>query len=330
MKPVIVTALLLFLYAFPATSQQVKPCNRISGPYLHVVQSGETLMSISRKYSMDTTELIIWNQIQDASKIRRCQNIVLIEPGIYRQRVRNRDTRMPGPGILSLATSNSFKNQMDSMKFALQNFYFKDASGELAYYLPGPWFPNSKLLYPETHFKNTETDMRAFLLQMHQLGLILKKKELSNQDKLNIRNTVKKLNNSNIKPVYANGLPVKERPKTPINPTIGPRVHLAAWQIVDSTNSPIPNTTVYLIQVKAFIQCPCEDCFAEKKDACDIHQLEAFMVKKDGADYWVSAGPYHLFVTKKVGLIEKVIHYEKKKVTYMDSGKPTTIVAKGR
>lgn len=330
MKPIVFISVLLCLQSISAKAQQLKPCVTTSGPYWHIVQSGETLMSISRKYAIDTSLLIWWNQIKDASKIQRCQRIKLIEPDIYRQRVKKKDVQMPGPAILSLSTSNLYKRQMDSMNQFVQKIYTKNPSGELEYYLDYPWIINPRWTYPETHFRNPEKDLIRFLLLMHELGLILQKKKLSDNDKISLRKTLIEVKNSKIKPVYANGFLVRERIKNTKIPKMSPLIKLANWQIVDSTSSPIPNTTYYLIQVSAFLQCLCDNCFAEKKDGCDIDHLEPFILKKDGANYRVSAGPYHLFVTKKTGSIEKVIHYEKKKVTGEDYNRINRIVVKGK
>ena len=326
MKPVRLFSLLLLALPFYTSAQKAKPCIQSSGPYAHIVQAGETLQSISKAYSIDSLDLIEWNSLSSPVRLKRCQKILLIPPKTYKERLKAGDIKKPRAPVLSLAASNAFKKQLDSMNQVLEISFHANASGELYYYLSDPLYTRKAWFFPEIHFKNTPAELQSFLALMQDLDLILKKKSLSYQDKQQLRAVIKSMESNKLQPVYANGSKLKAGPKASPLPSSPTGILLEGWKIVDKKNDTIPNTTVYLIQPQAFLKCACEACFSEHIDACEIQQLEGFVVEKQEGHYITAPGPYHLFVTQRAGDIEMVIHYQKWKVRPNDGGKVFKLV----
>ncbi|MBK8921043.1 MAG: LysM peptidoglycan-binding domain-containing protein [Saprospirales bacterium] len=61
----------------PSTTGQ---CPEQSSEGIHIVQTGETLYEIARRYYLPAQSLMEWNEIQDPGQIQRCQRIYLFKP----------------------------------------------------------------------------------------------------------------------------------------------------------------------------------------------------------------------------------------------------------
>jgi LysM repeat protein len=66
--------------AIPKSYNNTDPCSPSSDPNLHVVQKGETLYAISRKYSVPVAQLQTWNNLADGNIISLCQKLWVRQP----------------------------------------------------------------------------------------------------------------------------------------------------------------------------------------------------------------------------------------------------------
>ncbi|MCU0347003.1 MAG: LysM peptidoglycan-binding domain-containing protein [Saprospiraceae bacterium] len=64
------------------TSNNSNPCAPTNEPGFHVVQKGETLYAISRKYSVPVAQLQSWNKLSDGNVISLCQRLIVGQAGI--------------------------------------------------------------------------------------------------------------------------------------------------------------------------------------------------------------------------------------------------------
>ncbi len=64
----------------PKSYNNTNPCAPSNDPTLHVVQKGETLYAISRKYSVPVAQLQTWNNLIDGNVISLCQKLWVKQP----------------------------------------------------------------------------------------------------------------------------------------------------------------------------------------------------------------------------------------------------------
>jgi LysM repeat protein len=64
----------------PKSYDNADPCSPSSDPNLHVVQKGETLYAISRKYGVPVAQLQGWNNLADGNVISLCQKLWVKQP----------------------------------------------------------------------------------------------------------------------------------------------------------------------------------------------------------------------------------------------------------
>lgn len=71
---------LLTLLSF-TTESRAQDCPNDTRPGIHVVQRGETLWGISRKYDMSVDEIVAANQMDVGKTLRRCDELRVRKPG---------------------------------------------------------------------------------------------------------------------------------------------------------------------------------------------------------------------------------------------------------
>lgn len=66
--------------AAPTAYGNADPCGPSNDPSIHVVQKGETLYSLSRKYGVPVAQLLGWNNLADGNIINLCQKLWVKQP----------------------------------------------------------------------------------------------------------------------------------------------------------------------------------------------------------------------------------------------------------
>jgi peptidoglycan DL-endopeptidase LytF len=94
------------------------PCPNLAGPGVHIVSTGETLLSISRKYGVPLNDLQKWNNLKNANQIKTCQSIAVVAPRGVQTSVATKTTQIKktvAPAKMPVLASKSTKKSISKL-----------------------------------------------------------------------------------------------------------------------------------------------------------------------------------------------------------------------
>lgn len=103
-------------------SKSKDPCAPSTEPGIHIVQKGETLYSLSRRYGVSLQDLRKWNNLVGTDIINVCQRLVVADPSLTPPPATEAPTTKQPSGIFEPKPTESILSKPDKMaKAAWQN-----------------------------------------------------------------------------------------------------------------------------------------------------------------------------------------------------------------
>lgn len=323
MKCCLLAFIVLFLF-FPRYSYEQNYQPPVVYESIHVVQKGETLYSISRKFNISIGDLKKWNGLtEDALYVgQRLQ--VSFSTYAYVQ----------PPPLMEYRLSQQYADSIMYARVWVQNNCLFNVSGELQYHITPAYRYTGNWRERVSQFYNTPAELDNYLRLFRELNTILVKRILDNEDRKRIRRTYEairsferdKLAFRNREGRFEDGsnqdmYPASWRPPDVYSTSSPGTISVNILAVRASNLQPLPNSKVYAVKNYgrsnyAYVDLSCleSDC-----RSCDFAQTRIT------SDY-LANGPfypdtYQLLVTLQQAGIEHIVFCGKQPITKADDGK---------
>lgn len=320
----------------------------------YIVRQGETLFSIARKHNTSVQELKVLNNLSGDNDLRAGMRILVpfpvfsnpdVEPFKYTP-PRNVASAVDSMPPMEFFLSQAYADLILRRRIQVQNNFLLDASGELTFYInpnydnAGPWRNKVR------QFINTPEQLNRYLQHFDALIAILVKPRLENADRNDLVKMYQALKSFEyyelgylntdgyyvgFKKWYLDIRPA-EKPATtamtPYSTPFAPGILDVKFAVVrQSDRKPLPNTLIYALTRYHLSNPECLACLTSDYRNCDPAAMD--IKAKDLVAEKMLAGPYHFVVTLKQSGLEKIIGYQKRKLTAADDGKTIPIEIPG-
>jgi len=331
---------------------------------IHIVQKGETLYGLARKYQVRISDIKQWNKLQSEE----------INVG-QRLRVTSGKSNFIPP-LMDYTLSQEYANRIMYARVQVHNNCLFNVSGELEFYLKPNYGNNGTWRRGIKQFFTSASELDIYLQLFNELNTMLVKTTLKNEDRgkivylyrrilkfeyfrlayahaegnyVNLQTylqyqgvplsdiplTAKAMNygsSSDPPPTYSTSSP--DPTPTGTSPVVEPystsspvlvKVNIIAIKSTDL--SPLPDSQVYVLEKEHLNDPKCLRCLTSDNQNCDpvgMNITSVNLVKK-----LISPGFYHLVVTIRQDGMERIVVYEKRNIALTDEGKTITLPVPG-
>lgn len=290
---------------------------------IHIVQKGETLYSVARQYDVSVANIKAWNTLN--SEALYIGQALRIHP----------DKTYDIPPLMDYALSQEYANRILFARVQRYNHYLFNVSGELEFYIDSRYEDNGSWRRDIHQFYTPASELDTYLQRLNALNALLSKRMLENEDRkkmVALNDDIKAFerqklayldregDNIGLKPAQVPlGSMVIIQPSTysgiiPVYPIF------AAIRMTD--RAPVPNCRIYALDKDDINHPGCMECLTTNYRNCDVAAMSVSsgnLVKKS-----IEPGSYHFLVTTQQSGLERIVLYERRKVTSDDDKKNIT------
>lgn len=308
--------MLLFLCtAYLASAQKVEKTT------MHIVQKGETLYSVARQYDVSVANIKAWNRLN--SEALYIGQSLSIYP----------DKTYDIPPLMDYALSQEYANRILFARVQRYNHYLFNVSGELEFYIEWRYEDNGSWRRDIQQFYTSASELDGYLQRLNALNALLSKRVLENEDRkkiVSLNEDIKSFERQHLayldrkgrsiglksagEPRLGDVQPASYSGLVPIYPIF------AAIRMAD--RAPVPHCRIYALDKDDINHPGCMECLTTNYRNCDVAAMSVSsgnLVKKS-----IEPGSYHFLITTQQSGLERIVLYERRKVTSDDDKKNVT------